>query len=209
VEESTIGMRKCGKMLLDQDVFARDHIISTDILIASLGGNDIALRPSVATALSVGCISAFSSTTNVKAGNACFYNHLKKLFCDDLANVLQAITAVNKPEMIIPCTIYYPEESVSESWANMVLSLIGYNKNPSHIQALIDRVAFDAARSLTPSRFGVKSVRVVKLSEALDGKHAEDYVARVEPSSAGGGKIAAVLLSHVLASPCSLQQAME
>eukprot|EP00964_Phaeocystis_antarctica_P075395 scaffold46517_cov50-Phaeocystis_antarctica.AAC.1 len=37
--------------MLAQDQFVRDHIEATDTLVVSVGGNDVALRPSVATAL--------------------------------------------------------------------------------------------------------------------------------------------------------------
>ena len=50
VEESTIGARKDSNRLLPQDEFIRNHITNDDILIVSLGGNDIALRPSLSTA---------------------------------------------------------------------------------------------------------------------------------------------------------------
>ena len=39
--------------MLAQDQFVRDHIEATDTLVVSVGGNDVALRPSVATALSM------------------------------------------------------------------------------------------------------------------------------------------------------------
>jgi hypothetical protein len=48
VEESTIGGRAAGA-LLPHDEFVRDHLSPRDVVIASLGGNDIALKPTLAT----------------------------------------------------------------------------------------------------------------------------------------------------------------
>ena len=44
IEESTIGDRSCYR-LLPQDQFIKEHINSNDILVISIGGNDIALKP--------------------------------------------------------------------------------------------------------------------------------------------------------------------
>ena len=43
IEESTLGQRASGR-LLPHDVFIRDSLTSRDILVISVGGNDIALR---------------------------------------------------------------------------------------------------------------------------------------------------------------------
>ena len=48
VEESTVGARACSR-LLDQDTFIRDHITGDDMLVVSVGGNDIALKPNPCT----------------------------------------------------------------------------------------------------------------------------------------------------------------
>jgi hypothetical protein len=47
VEATTLNQRTSG--LLAQDVFLRDHIQSQDILVVSIGGNDIAMRPAPCT----------------------------------------------------------------------------------------------------------------------------------------------------------------
>eukprot|EP00041_Stephanoeca_diplocostata_P027741 m.770112 g.770112 ORF g.770112 m.770112 type:complete len:186 (-) comp23238_c3_seq18:95-652(-) len=50
VEATTLGSRvgKCGK-LWPSDIFIRDHITENDVLVVSVGGNDIALSPSCST----------------------------------------------------------------------------------------------------------------------------------------------------------------
>ena len=47
VEESTVADREDG--LLPQDTFIRDHITENDHLIVSVGGNDVALKPTIMT----------------------------------------------------------------------------------------------------------------------------------------------------------------
>ncbi len=52
IEESTLGNRD-GDVLLAQDIFLRDNITENDYLIVSVGGNDIALRPTAMTIASM------------------------------------------------------------------------------------------------------------------------------------------------------------
>ncbi len=47
VEESTVADRDGG--LLEQDAFLRDQLAPDDIVVVSMGGNDVALRPSAST----------------------------------------------------------------------------------------------------------------------------------------------------------------
>ena len=49
-----------------QDLFLRDHIDPDDIIVASVGGNDIALAPSLMTIISLISVLKFSNAHNVK-----------------------------------------------------------------------------------------------------------------------------------------------
>ena len=51
IEESTLGLRKDG--LLPHDAFVQGKLRSEDVLVVSMGGNDIALAPSCCTALNM------------------------------------------------------------------------------------------------------------------------------------------------------------
>ena len=51
IEESTVGNRSAG--LLIHDAFVRDHITEQDYLVVSMGGNDVALRPTAGTIVSM------------------------------------------------------------------------------------------------------------------------------------------------------------
>ena len=72
----------------------------------------------------------------------------------------------------------------------------GYDANPEKLQ-LIMRIVFE--RAISEVRLGQTQVVPVPLYEALDGKDTDDYVARVEPSSQGGQKMAKLLIDRLLA----------
>ena len=52
IEESTLGLRH-GGTLLPQDAFVQSHVKDGDIVVVSCGGNDIALRPTAWTIVSI------------------------------------------------------------------------------------------------------------------------------------------------------------
>jgi hypothetical protein len=70
IEESTIGSRARG-VLLPQDKFIRDNISQDDMLVISLGGNDIALRPSVCTICNILSLICCTTTSCIKACSSC------------------------------------------------------------------------------------------------------------------------------------------
>ena len=190
VEESTVGLRD-DDVLLPQDEFIRDHLTKDDVLVVSVGGNDIALRPTASTVCAMGWLSFFSSTESVRSGKAWGLWQLEALMGRDLQRYLDNLTSKTRPRLVIPCMLYYPDENpAAASWASPVLKLIGYNKNPSHVQAVIDRT-FTAA--VSQIRLPGTTVLPLQLSHAMNGKTTEDYVARVEPSAQGVAKIARLI----------------
>ncbi len=191
VEESTIGVRRKGTSLLLQDEFLRDHITPDDIICCSVGGNDIALKPTVATVVGVGWLSRCASAANIAAGTAWGMGHLQTLFGEDLRGYLNALCSKQRPCLVVPSVIYYPDMNAkAASWANVVLKAIGYNTTPATVQNVIDRVVVDVRTQVTAGTVNAQAGRVAALSEALNGTHTYDYVARVEPSAQGGIKIA-------------------
>jgi hypothetical protein len=196
VEESTIGIRKRGTNLLPQDEFLRDHLTELDVVVCSVGGNDIALKPTVATVLGVGWLSRCASASNIVKGTAWGLGHLRSLFTGDLEAYLRALSSKGRPALVVPAVIYYPDMNAkAASWANVVLKAIGYNSTPTVVQSVIDRVALEVTNSLTAEAVGASKLHVASLSEAMDGTCTTDYVARVEPSAAGGAKIAKLLVN--------------
>ena len=211
VEESTVGARAGGR-LLPQDAWCGTHLTARDTLVVSLGGNDIALRPSggticnITTLMMLGSASKFEAVREDSGGGGasrslpCGMAHFVDLFGAKVQAYIERVLAESEskqlPKRIIVCMIYFLDEEAGGSWADTTLKLLGYNTNPAKLQALIRTIFELATRAIA-----IEGVEVVgmPLFEVLDGKDHGDYVARVEPSSVGGRKIAEALLEVVLA----------
>eukprot|EP00928_Gymnodinium_smaydae_P042206 TRINITY_DN2844_c0_g5_i1.p1 TRINITY_DN2844_c0_g5~~TRINITY_DN2844_c0_g5_i1.p1 ORF type:complete len:416 (-),score=29.15 TRINITY_DN2844_c0_g5_i1:256-1503(-) len=193
-EEGTLSDR-AGDALLPQDAFIRSHIRPQDTLVVSVGGNDVALKPSVKTALSALAMSRLSSLESVEAGRAAGQGHFYALFHTKTKQYIEKLIAKTKPKRVIVCTLYFLDEAKTGSWADRVLGHLGYNDDPARLQAAIRHV-FETATS-TIEIEGVEVIPV-PLFEALDGKSTSDYVSRVEPSVLGGEKMARLLADAVL-----------
>jgi len=128
VEESTLSERMQSG-LLEQDVFIRDHIDTNDVLIVSVGGNDVVLKPSFATIMSLAWICKFASVQNIKDGSALGFGHLMSIFRDNIEKYIQELTTRNKPKRVLVCSLYFPDMNCSASWAEKPLRLLGYNDN--------------------------------------------------------------------------------
>lgn len=99
VEESTVGARSWGR-LLPQDEFIKQHITGDDVLVVSVGGNDIALKPSPCTIVNmltlVNCVP-FTCLQNYTCGCA--------LPCDDY--LFGCCTSCASDLLAFPCGIGY------------------------------------------------------------------------------------------------------
>jgi hypothetical protein len=100
----------------------------------------------------------------------------------------------NKPKKILVCMYYYLDKNPTPSWAGCALGCLGYNRTPHKLQTLIRR-AFEEAT--TKIQIPGSQVVPVPLFNVLDGENSRDYVARVEPSSQGGRKMAEYLLDVI------------
>lgn len=181
VEESTLRERR--SRLLDQDVVARDNLRNDDIVVVSVGGNDIALRPTF------GVILAVLAQTFI--GGRLGLTTLRRIFRNDLTSYLQRVTDQCQPELIVVCGLYFPDESIMvRSWASWTLRMLGYNSRPQWLQCAMRTVFEKMIREVKVSGC---QMAYVPLYAALDGKESSDYVARVEPSEQGGRKMAEVM----------------
>jgi hypothetical protein len=193
IEESTVGARSCGQ-LLPQDRFVRNNIQTEDVLVISLGGNDIALKPTPCTALSVLSLLCCTTTPCISyscgcalpcddccCGCGCGFasnflafpfglGYLIHLFGTRIKAAVTNMTAKTRPKLILVCMIYFLgrclkpnsntvfltylhityvsfipyipstiymtplDEKPRNSWAEGVLGLLGYNKNPRKLQ---------------------------------------------------------------------------
>lgn len=99
--------------------------------------------------------------------------------------------------------IYYPLEAGNgqRGWAEASLDRMGYNKNPRRLQAAI-RTIYELA--IKDMKVEGTQVFPCPLFEVLDSKNGDDYVDRVQPSAAGGQKMAVKfteLLEDILKTP--------
>jgi hypothetical protein len=219
VEESTLGDRACMS-LLPQDKFISSHITSNDSIVVSVGGNDIALRPSCCTVVNTCCLLYCSNEKCIDkcacgrplpcddyccgmccgcASNLCAwpcgYGYFLHLFGSRIQSYVRQLANRRKPRKVLICMIYYLDVTPGGSWADTALSLLGYNTNPGHLQTLIRKVYEQATRTIS-----IPDVEVVAVPFfiAMDGTDRNDYEQRAEPSAQGGGKLANLILDAVI-----------
>merc|ERR1711976_972065 len=195
IEESTLSSRIGKPLSKPQDRFIRDNITENDVLVVSVGGNDVALKPSIKTifnTLSVLTQSFITSETSQKLGTGHFIN----LFGAKTQEYIEKLLVKTKPKLVIVCMLYFLDENENaQSWAGMTLKALRYNSKPGILQSLIRQVYENGTKSVK-----IDGTKVVYLPffEVLDGKDTNDYVARVEPSAKGGEKMGKAIIEKVL-----------
>ena len=195
IEESTLANRANGA-LLPQDEFIRDHIQRNDTLIVSVGGNDIALRPSFRTIWNMLLMHATNSAESLQRGpSSCWgMSHFVRLFKDDLTAYIQSLMSKTKPKRVVVCMIYFPDEQRG-GWADRVLGALSYYSNPRKLQTAIEQIYQHAIQQIDLG----PDVDVVPfpLFKTLDGKDSSLYCAGVEPSTKGNERIAESMILHL------------
>ena len=198
VEASTLEERKND--LLPHDEFIRDHITKDDVLVVSVGCNDIAMRPNFSTIWRMLFLAYLTRQSSLEKGTAWCLPYFARLFGNQTQTYVEKLCARAKPRAVILCMIYFPLQAQysQHGWADYALKALGYDRKPGKLQAAIRQMY----------RMGTKGVKVegtevipCALYEVLDGTCKEDYVARVEPSSGGGSKMVthfAKLMEYVL-----------
>ncbi|OEU15674.1 hypothetical protein FRACYDRAFT_261794 [Fragilariopsis cylindrus CCMP1102] len=217
VEATTVNERT--RRLREQDVFVRDNIQPEDILVVSVGGNDVAMSPSLCTILSMlflvnlpySCLENACVCGTMPCDEHCWgcgpvamlscscafppcLGYMNHLFGTRVQKYIEKLVTKTKPKKILVCMIYYLDENPTPSWAGNALKCLGYDSNPKKLQCLMQRLFVEAT-----SKININGTEVipVPLFNVLDGKIAEDYVARVEPSSQGGRKMAEFILDII------------
>jgi len=223
VEATTLASR--ASKLLPADEFIREHVSVEDYLIVSVGGNDIALQPSLCTILNMlalvrcstqRCLRACACGCLPFAGlcgggvtrsgcTGCFWSLLGCTWPPCLGYFVDLFgNAVHNYVLRILGTarprkvvvcMIYFLDETGSSWADQALSALDYDNNPGRLQEAI-RVVF----RLATQRIRIRGTEVVAfpLFNILDGRSTEDYVSRVEPSPSGGKKIATALMDAIL-----------
>jgi lysophospholipase L1-like esterase len=187
VEESMLRQR--DEELLAHDKFIRDNIRSQDILIVSVGANDIALKPLPCTIRHMLQLAWATPRSSLEKGTASSLKYFNHMFCDKVQDYVDRMTSNTRPRAVIICMIYYPLESGlgQSSWADTQLKALGYNTWPGQLQTAISTLYGTATQKIK-----IQGTHVVPcaLHEVLDGKTAKDYTERVEPNEEGGKKMA-------------------
>jgi len=195
VEASTLRDRDTD--LLDHDKFIRDNICAEDILIVSIGANDIALKPTYTTMRHMLQLAWLTPHSSLEQGNSCSLSYFTNIFKFQVQEYVSKLLEKHKPQAVIICMIYYPLEanaSKQKGWADLPLWLLGYGLFPRQLQTVIRKIY-----ELATKQIKISGINVIPcpLFEAMDGKNEEDYTARVEPSAEGGRKIALKLIEVI------------
>lgn len=196
VEESTLGER-ATKFALPQDAVVHSHLCDGDVIVVSVGGNDIALRPSLGIVWNMLKMLKLNSEAALREGptKAWGMSYFVEMFRDRLSEYLIMLMGDKRPALLVLCMIYFPDEQSTESWANFALGTLGYDSHPAKLQEAIRQVYQHAMANVQEIQ-GVPVVSV-PLYQVLDGKNSSDYVARVEPSNKGGQSMATLLWNTI------------
>lgn len=168
-----------GKFALDEhDKIVKNNINENDILIVSIGGNDIALKPSPIIILELFNFLICSEEDKIKNILDTFETNLK----DYISNLIQN----KKPKAVFICAPYYPCKVMQKSWASTTLNLMKYYDDPYKVHKLINFIY----KKIKEIKIDNVNIIPVPIFEILDWEDENDYVASVEPSENGGRKIA-------------------
>lgn len=221
VEATSLNSRACC-ILLAQDQLISRCITPRDILVVSIGGNDLALNPVLATIANIipllcctplqcidNCSVACPPNTHVDLGccgcglPGCLVSpfgwpvgmaYFVDLFGNRVENYVKRVLVGRKPQKVVICMYYFLDVYGRGGWADCFLSCMCYDVAPARLQSAIKKVYELATR-----RIRIPGVEVipVPLFKALDGQDTRDYVQRVEPSPQGGRKIAVALMDAI------------
>jgi hypothetical protein len=201
VEESTIWDRRTR--LLPHDEFVRESLTSSDMVVVSVGGNDVALNPTVCTVVAMAWLVYCTPSWAIECGlggPALWY--FKRLMGRGTHRLVQRLVELEQPAKVAVCMLYFPgPQTKSGSWADMQLGLLRYNTNPAKLQLVI-RSLFKEVQGYWKSN-PIRGVNVVcvplyEQPNGLDSTDPCDYEQRVEPSVQGGRKMAKKLLGVLL-----------
>ncbi|KAK7187512.1 hypothetical protein DPSP01_003809 [Paraphaeosphaeria sporulosa] len=193
-------LRERDKTLLPHDDLIRDHIGKEDVLIVSVGCNDIAMKPTFSTIWRMLALAWLTPRSSIDHGSAWSLGYFAHLFGSKTANYVERLCSRTKPRAVIICMIYFPLEAQygQRGWGDKALKALGYGRDPRKLQAAI-RAMFE----MGTKKIKIEGTEVIpcKLYDVLDGSNRADYVERVEPSANGGRKMAGmfkILIDDVL-----------
>lgn len=117
------------------------------------------------------------------------------LFKNRVENYVRRILPKSRsryPKKVLVCMIYFLDELATGGWADCALKCMCYDSAPIRLQTAIRSIFKLATQQI---KIAGTQVVPVPLFEELDGKTSCDYLQRVEPSPAGGKKMAKQLMN--------------
>merc|ERR1712086_250566 len=226
IEATCLNDRSCGS-LLEQDEFIRDNITEDDILVVSVGGNDVAMQPLCCTICSMCglvycggpqyCIDKCSCAC---PPNNCCLGDLGCMCCGLPNSVTSTLCGW-------PLGIGYMVDLFKNRVENYVRNLVSGPRKPKKVMVcmiyFLDeqvtgswadcalgclqyntcpgrlQAGIRAAFELATKQITIPGTEVVAfpLFEVLDGKNTTDYCQRVEPSPGGGSKMATAIMDEL------------
>ena len=138
-----------------------------------------------------------SPLSSIQNGTAWGLQFFRRLFKSRVEEYVTKLVGKNKPRAVIVCMIYFPLEAQAakqKGWADVPLRALGYNGSPGRLQTAIQKMY-----ELGTQKIQIPGLDVIPMAlyEVMDGKNADDYVERVEPSIEGGRKMAARLTDEI------------
>lgn len=152
VEATSLNTRSLGR-LTGQDEFIRDNVGEDDVLIVSIGGNDVALEPLLCTVCSVagmvwctpsiclecalacppnqhcdpGCLCCgLPGCVGGLCGFPCGFGYMVDMMKNRVENYVKRLVSKQRPKKVLICMIYYPDVDGRGSWADTSLAALWY-----------------------------------------------------------------------------------
>jgi len=188
VNESSLTQRR-KKGLLPQDEFIRDNLTEKDLLIISIGGNDLYSTLNFKRMTSM--INFFLTKNPDKFAESEKFQCFVDLFKNQTEDYIKSLIAKHKPRKIIVCSLYHPSIE-GKGWADKLLSLIRYKKNPSKVHKVVEAIFEQATEKI---KIPGVAIFPVKLWELLDWRQPDNFIERVYPSAKGGKELSQGFLS--------------
>lgn len=175
-----------------QHAVMRDFITERDVVVVSIGANDIALRADELTLLSLVQLKAWGTVEALVADPSGVpgFLRLKNIFLDGVERYIKGALGDKRPHKVVVCMIYYPDATNPPGWASEFLRLMDYDSNPELFRAIIDALYRESTIHVMTNS---EHMSYFAMSQILDGSDPADYESGVEPSVKGGAKLARAL----------------
>jgi hypothetical protein len=150
------------------DMFVANRFIRRDVLVISIGADDLTVNPSLKTLWNLATLNYFNSRRAL--------DYFVRMFRDNTQIYVNKLLENSnvKPSKIVLCMFFYPNRQQTRS------------SRPEILEAAIQQLHKSISQVTVP---GVEIV-ACPLYEALDSNSADDYHDRLTPSRKGGKKIA-------------------